>query len=94
MGLTHWRIVQIPSASNPMFGAKRLSLNRDTESVVAVDAQHQVGNLPQISSWNLVAAICGEEEIRLLPPTLETKFPEVRFPFDSLPFVDPKIWWS
>jgi hypothetical protein len=45
MGSTHWRIVQIPSASNPMFGAKRLSLNRDTEPVVAVDAQHQIGVL-------------------------------------------------
>jgi hypothetical protein len=48
MGFAHWQIVQISSASNPMFGAKRLSLNRDTESVVAVDAQHQVGlDLPK-----------------------------------------------
>ena len=43
MGITHWRIVQIPSASNPMFGVKRLSLNRELIHGRRVDAQHHVG---------------------------------------------------
>ena len=36
MGLTNSRVCKPQSSSNPMFGAKQLSLNRDTDSVVAL----------------------------------------------------------
>ena len=36
MGLTHSRVSKPQSSSNPMFGVKQLSLNRDTDSVVAL----------------------------------------------------------
>jgi hypothetical protein len=36
MGLAQSRVCKLQIASNPMFGARRLSLNRDTESVVAL----------------------------------------------------------
>jgi hypothetical protein len=49
MGITHWRIVQIPSASNPMFGVKRLSLNRELIHGCRVDAQHQAGIFAQLT---------------------------------------------
>ena len=36
MGLTNPGVCKPQSSSNPMFGAKQLSLNRDTISVVAL----------------------------------------------------------
>jgi hypothetical protein len=36
MGLTHSRVCKPQSSSNPVFGAKQRSLNRDTDSVVAL----------------------------------------------------------
>ena len=42
LGLAESRQLKTDSfLSNPMFGVKRLSLNRDTESVVVFDAQHR-----------------------------------------------------
>jgi len=40
MGLAHFGVCKLLGASNPMFGAKQLSLTVNRITVVAFDAQH------------------------------------------------------
>src|SRR6266852_920734 len=44
MGLTNPRVCKLQRSSNPMFGVKRLSLDRERNHGVAFEAQHQVGS--------------------------------------------------
>ena len=43
MGITQFGVCKPLAASNPMFGVKRLSLNRELNHDCRVDAQHQIG---------------------------------------------------
>jgi len=61
MGLTNSRVCKPQSSSNPMFGAKQLSLNRDTESVVALPPNIKLVLLP-------ILPALSARNVRVNPP--------------------------